>query len=338
MNPLISIIIPVYNGSNFLSNCFQTLENQTIGMQRLECIFVNDASTDNGASWEMLRNFEAKYPNNVLIINSNENHRVGGSRNIALKYAGGTYIAFMDQDDTLHPTMFERMTSFLEKYQCDVVMCRFWKVPDTTVRTPKRIGKDYILDITTDKEREKLLAANQLGYVVWDKLYRRDLIFENDISFPDGKFFEDTYFCGLISGYVRRLGVINETLYFYRQYATSTNETMNLQQRNDLLEVNNLKWDEFTKRGIYSHCKKAVEYDYVQNYFLGGIKNFSHTYKKIPYSLFIELSNGIRKRISPTDYRENEYLQNGLSDWEKCLLELTWCNVTEAQWESVTLI
>lgn len=338
MNPLISIIIPVYNGKNFLQNCFQTLENQTIGMNQLECIFVNDASDDCGASWEMLRKFENKYPDNVLIIDSKLNHRVGGSRNIALGYAKGTYIAFMDQDDTLHPTMLENMTLFLEKYQCDVVMCRFWKVPDTTIREPKRMGQDYILDINNDKEREKLLVANQLGYVVWDKLYRRELIFENDIRFPDGKFFEDTFFGGLIAGYLKRLGVINKTLYFYRQYATSTNESMTLKQRHDLLEVNNLKWNEFAKRGIYARCKEAIEYDYIQNYFFGGIKNFSHSYKKIPYRLFTEMSSDIRKRISFTDYQENEYLQKGLSDWEKCLLELTWCDINEADWETITLI
>jgi len=63
--PLLSIIIPCYNAAKYIDNCFQSLENQTIGIKNLEIIFVNDASTDNTLTY--LMDFEQKYPENVLI-------------------------------------------------------------------------------------------------------------------------------------------------------------------------------------------------------------------------------------------------------------------------------
>lgn len=331
----ISIIIPVYNGTKFLKTCFDSLTRQSIGMKNLECIFVNDASTDEGASLHMLCDFEKEYPDQVIVVDSQQNHRVGGSRNIGLEYATGDYIAFMDQDDILHPAMLWNMSVFLEKYECDVVMCRFLKFSDERVCQLKRSGPDYVIDITDDLEREKLITSNQLGYVVWDKLYRRDFIYENNIRFPDGKFFEDTFFCGLVSGYLKRLGVMNETYYFYRQYPGSTNESMSRIQRSDLLEVNNKKWEEFVERGIFERCKRAVEYDYLQNYYFGGLKNFSKAYDRIPYDLFQTMCMDVRNKMTLSDIRENNYLTIGLSEFEKCLLELVFCNSDEETWNQI---
>ncbi len=320
----VSIIIPVYNGEKFLKNCFQTLENQTIGMERLECIFINDASDDGGVSWDMLTWFEQKHPESVCIIDSKENHRVGGSRNIGLSYATGDYIAFMDQDDSLHPEMLKAMSDMMDAYECDVVMCRYRLVKPEEEHHKERMGQDYILDITDDKEREKLLATNQLGYVIWDKMYKRELIFDNDIHFPDNRFFEDTYFSGLVSCYAGRIGVLNETYYFYLQYDTSTNVSMTKKQRDDLLIVNNDKWDEFVKRGMYDSCKMAVEYDYIRNYYLGGLKNFAQVYQEIPYELLLQMQQDVSRRISKQDYSQNIYLQQGLNEHEKQLLEIVW--------------
>lgn len=320
----VSIIIPVHNGEKFLPYCFRALENQTIGMGRMECIFINDASDDKGASWDLLRQFEQKYPQSICIIDSKENHRVGGSRNIGLQYTTGDYIAFMDQDDYLHPDMLAVMSDMMEEYECDVVMCRYRMVRQESEYVKERLGQDYILDITDEKEREKLLATNKLGYVIWDKMYKRELLFDNGVRFPDNRFFEDTYFSGLVSCYIKRLGVINETYYFYLQHPAGTNISMTQKQKEDLLTVNNDKWDEFVKRGMYSSCRKAVEYDYIKNYYLGGLKSFAQSGEAIAGELLWQMQHDVAERISRQDYEENPYLQQGLTKEEKQMLELVW--------------
>ena len=65
--PKLSIIIPCYNAEKYIDSCFQSLESQTIGIEHLEIIFVNDASTDN--TLNCLNEFEKKHPENVLIVN-----------------------------------------------------------------------------------------------------------------------------------------------------------------------------------------------------------------------------------------------------------------------------
>ena len=74
----ISVIIPCFNVAKWLPQCFLSLVQQTIGIHNLELIFVNDASTDDGATWELLKEMEQAYPEDVLIIDLPENRHQGG--------------------------------------------------------------------------------------------------------------------------------------------------------------------------------------------------------------------------------------------------------------------
>ena len=89
----VSVIIPCYNAVKWLPKCFVSLAEQTIGIDNLELIFVNDASTDEGATWAMLSELERAYPESIMIIDLPQNRRQGGARNEALKYASGEYVA-----------------------------------------------------------------------------------------------------------------------------------------------------------------------------------------------------------------------------------------------------
>lgn len=95
----VSVIIPCFNATKYLPKCFMSLVQQTIGISQIELIFVDDASTDDGSTWNMLQEFERAYPESIMILKLEENMRQGGARNIALQYATGEYIAFVDADD-----------------------------------------------------------------------------------------------------------------------------------------------------------------------------------------------------------------------------------------------
>ena len=78
MDKIISIIIPCYNVEQYLDRCFNSLKNQTLGFERMEFIFVNDASTDH--TLKKLTELEAEYPENIIVINFEENRRQGTAR------------------------------------------------------------------------------------------------------------------------------------------------------------------------------------------------------------------------------------------------------------------
>ena len=107
----VSVIIPCYNAVKWLPKCFMSLVGQSIGIDNLELIFVNDASTDDGQTWNMLNEIEKAYPESIIIIDLPHNRRQGGARNEGLKYASGEYIAFVDADDWVEAELFEKTYS-----------------------------------------------------------------------------------------------------------------------------------------------------------------------------------------------------------------------------------
>jgi len=112
-NPLVSVIMPVYNAGNFLMEAIESILNQTY--QNFEFIIVDDASTDN--SWEIIQKYTKKYPQKIKAFQLKKTLNRGGDAcaNFALKKAKGKYIARMDADDIAHPKRLEKQVEFLKK-------------------------------------------------------------------------------------------------------------------------------------------------------------------------------------------------------------------------------
>lgn len=102
-----------------------SLVGQSIGIDNLELIFVNDASTDDGQTWNMLNEIEKAYPESIIIIDLPHNRRQGGARNEGLKYASGEYIAFVDADDWVEAELFEKTYSRAKEKDADIVQFNY---------------------------------------------------------------------------------------------------------------------------------------------------------------------------------------------------------------------
>ena len=98
-----------------------SLANQTIGIEKLQLIFVDDASDDGGETWNCLLEFESHYPEQVTVVHLDENIRQGGARNVGLEYAQADYIGYVDGDDWLESAMYERLYQCMKEYNCDIV-------------------------------------------------------------------------------------------------------------------------------------------------------------------------------------------------------------------------
>ena len=114
----ISIIVPCYNVEKYVGKCIESLLAQTIGRDKLELIFINDASTDG--TLRILKAYERMDPEHICVITYDENIKQGGARNIGLSYATGNYIGFVDADDWIEPDMYERLLTMVKKYNCDM--------------------------------------------------------------------------------------------------------------------------------------------------------------------------------------------------------------------------
>lgn len=80
----VSVVVPCYNASLYLHKCIDHLLHQTIGLENMEIILVDDASTDDGRTWKIITDYEKQYPDAIIAIHLEENLRQGGARNVGV--------------------------------------------------------------------------------------------------------------------------------------------------------------------------------------------------------------------------------------------------------------
>lgn len=343
----ISIIVPFYNSEGYIERCMNSLLNQTIGLEWLELILVDDASTDG--TLNLLKEYERQYQGQIKLIACPENGRQGTARNIGLQYATAPYIGFVDSDDWIEADMYEKMYEKITAYQCDVVYCRHirddgsGRIRDNRGNKDssgnkekqenvyeKATGKqDRLIVIESDRQREEIFVSDAIGVGVWDKLYRRELLFDNHIVFPQQLAYEDIFFGALIYLYANKIYILEERLYHYFVNWESTVLRMDKPYHKDIFTVNELKWQEFEKRGALKRFPMAVKYDFVKCYYLAGMKMLLLRYTKPSYELFLHIKNRVWELTG--DYKENPYLKNAFPAVYDNLLGLLDVNITKEE-------
>lgn len=115
----ISVIVPAYNAENMIENCIQSILNQTY--RNLEIVIVNDGSTDG--TLDILKGLSNK-DSRIKIVDI-KNGGVSHARNTGIDIATGSYITFVDSDDTIEPDMYEYLINLIEKYSVDIAHCSY---------------------------------------------------------------------------------------------------------------------------------------------------------------------------------------------------------------------
>lgn len=206
---LISVIVPVYNIEKYLPRCIDSILDQTY--KNWEAIFVNDGSTDN--SLKILEEYK-KRDERIKIINK-KNAGSGAARNDGIETSKGKYIAFLDSDDWYEKNFLENLYNNLIENNSDVAMCNPKMTYDDTSKN-KKINTYFFNEIELNKTPEKILGILEMP-VVWNKLYKKEIIVKNKIKFPNYSFCEDVEFLYKTFLYVNNLSKIEDDLYNYYQ-------------------------------------------------------------------------------------------------------------------------
>lgn len=253
--PKISIIIPVYNVEKYLNECLDSVCNQTL--TDIEIICINDGSTDN--SLDILNEYASK-DNRIKIIDK-ENGGQATARNLGIKKAQGEYLAFVDSDDFIEPTMFEKLYSKAEKNNLDMVMCKI-AAYDNQTREIKDFLWYYKLGVFENFDKEifnhkdtKEFTCN-IAVTPYNKIYKNSLVKENNILFPEGLIFEDEKF--FYDTYLRakKVSIVDEFLYYYR--VNRKGSTVDIQKENDysdLIPISKQIRQTFKETGDYEDYK-----------------------------------------------------------------------------------
>lgn len=207
MEPLISVIVPVYKVEPYLDKCLQSITGQTY--QNLEILLVDDGSPDR--SGEICDRWGSR-DSRIRVIHQ-ENRGAGAARNAALDAARGELIGFVDSDDYISPRMYAHLYSLMEE-DVDIAECEMWETE----------GDGCPVDEAGDGECFSYSAQEAMSMHIQDtwfrqtppnKLYRRWVL--EGVRFPVGNLIDDEYFTYLAIGKARRLVHSTSRMYAYRQ-------------------------------------------------------------------------------------------------------------------------
>ena len=181
-DPLISIIVPVYNVKKYFRDCIESIFSQTY--HNLEIILIDDGSTDGS---EKLADDYAKTDKRIKVIHQ-KNIGLSGARNTGLKHATGKYVTFVDSDDRIDPNMVEGLLNALIDAHADIAICSFkeiypnGKTKDFNKNCPKQV-------FTVELALSNMLQEN--GFMVSTTMKLFPTSYFKDIKFPIDKLHED---------------------------------------------------------------------------------------------------------------------------------------------------
>lgn len=322
MNVELSVIIPVYNTQKYLQACVDSLLAQT--MQEIEYIFVNDASPDD--SLEILKKNEERYPERIRVIDSKENLRQGGARNLGIKAAKGKYVGFCDSDDLVRPDAYEKLYQAIIRDDSDAAFSwmielgediTFQSALSTDAREQCPEWIPFAASISgkklSDEDRMELMRLSVGGSVTW--LYRKDLFFEKELFFPEHLLYEDNGWGQLVKAHLNKVSFVDNACYFYRRNDHSTTLRRNNPGVYDRLPSEEYMQEEFKKRGIYERYYPALEYTYITRRTFMTYGFFIYTYDQPPKDMLRKLMKSLQKAYPA--WRKNVYYRRYHSAGER---------------------
>ena len=323
----ISVIIPCYNVEKYIDRCMNSLVNQTLGIGRMELIFVNDASMD--ATYEKLCQWEAKYPESIIVVNCEKNGKQGAARNIGIRYASTDYIGFVDSDDWVELDMYEKMYEKAISTGADVVGVMQHRVDETGKELYKQDFQEEKLNIFCTVEKDEYSGLP--GGVVCG-LYRKQVIIENDIWFPEGLAYEDNYWGAILKYYIKSWYIIGEVLYNYFANRDSTTTQKGSEHHFDRLRIEKMKLEELKRRGLYEKNKEYIEFEFLRLYYINTLHIIMTRMDKVPYDIVCMMQREVRENFP--NFENNPYLSELLPP-NQFMLQTVRAEISQEEWEQI---
>ena len=207
-DPLISVIIPVYNVEHYIQNCLNSLINQTY--TNWEAILIDDGSPDR--SGEICEQYAADDKRFIVVHKKNGGQST--ARNLALDLVKGKYITYLDSDDFLSNNALEFLYTAAKEKDADIVQCGFIRGNDNIF--PQLKCSNQLLEYDKNSIFTKFAAK----IIPCGKLYRREII--GNIRFPEGLVNEDDFTVWKYYYNAKRIIVIDTPLYYYTYNPNST--------------------------------------------------------------------------------------------------------------------
>ena len=295
-NPLLSVIIPMYNCGPVIVRCMDSID-----YENCEIIVVNDGSRDNGA--EVVEQYATSHPN-VRLINK-PNGGVSSARNLGIENAKGKYIVFVDADDYLSKDGLVRMIDLAEKHQADIVK---YKINSLKHDAPYVYNSVADVDMHVEVISGKAQALNRCDisdFHVVDAVFRTATIRDNGVHFyTDLHLHEDDAFMGAFYSVASQVVVTNLQVYNYYTSSLFSHCHRQSTERQRLMIQSGLLAIQHRRAFIAAHCPHQ-EFPYERFKYMRWVCTLRHAISaELSYKEYISILSEFKKEgVYPLDYK-----------------------------------
>jgi glycosyltransferase involved in cell wall biosynthesis len=213
---LVSVIIPVYQVSDYVERCLKSVMSQTY--TDIECIIVDDATKDDSIvkCERLIREYNENLKGGIRfkILHHEVNRGLSAARNTGTKAATGEYVFYLDSDDEMTPDCMEKMMLMAEKYpEAEMVVGRYQTIENGNVRSfQKGEVPDYVV---SNEKIVSLYYTKCIPIFAWNKLMKRSFIEAHKLCFKEGIVYEDDLWMFHVVKYLSAVAFLNEVTYHY---------------------------------------------------------------------------------------------------------------------------
>lgn len=213
MQPVVSLLVPIYNVEKYLRECLDSAKNQTLS--NIEVICINDGSTDG--SPDIIREY-IQTDSRFRAINK-PNSGYGASMNLGLDVACGKYVGILESDDFFEPDALETLVNAAEAANAQVAKANFWfywSMPEEK-NEPFELVTEPMTGHVVDPHKETEIFY--LKPSIWSAVYRRDFLEQNNIRFLEtpGASYQDASFNFKVWASAQRAVFLSDIVLHYRQ-------------------------------------------------------------------------------------------------------------------------
>jgi glycosyltransferase involved in cell wall biosynthesis len=298
-----------------LEYCLDSLLAQTI--EDYEIIAVDDCSTDE--SYAILQSYEKQYPHKLRALHSEVNKHQGGAKNMGLKTARGEWIGFIDSDDWITPDMYEKLITKAEETGADLVGCDYCLTHEHSMKPGKNVPNNKPEQSgVLDEEKRRSLILDGGSLVV--KIFRRSMILENELWFPENIFYEDNALGNSYLILAKHFEYIEEPMYFYYQHESSTVHTISAKRCEDRMAAGRIMLEEAKRHDYFERFRPELEYSFTLLFYVNTLFTYMAGVKHPGYS-FVKALGREMKQTFP-DFENNPYYQERTHSEEKKLVRM----------------
>lgn len=224
MQPLVTIVIPVYNVEKYVEKCVESVQKQDY--KNIEIILVDDGSNDkSGAICDLLEQSDKR----IRVIHQ-ENKGLSVARNVGIDESNGEWIYFLDSDDWIAGDLLSKLINVALSTKSDIACCTSKDVYEDGTIANETIDTNEIRILKREEIIESLLQKDfNVRFEVWNKLWKRELI--GDTRFIAKQVSEDIHFDRILFLKTNQIAYLNSSLHYYRiQRPGNTNSSFKVKR------------------------------------------------------------------------------------------------------------